>query len=390
MSESLSISKVTTDTEFLALRKEWNELVERDEFATVFQTWEFQYHTWRISSATVSPYIFLVRDKRGNLIGCVPFGSRVWRIGPLSTKILEFASGRYCDYANFILQKNREEEILSALAQYFQANFRQWDVIRLQPIREDSLLKREDLFLSKIGYPFRIRQCSIGSFLKIRPDWENYEDALSKKCACSMRRKVRKIFRKFPGDYQVTSDVGSIGDAVNQLMVLHQKRMQKMYQVGAFCELRAQEEFQILAQEFAKRGMSKVHAISFSEQTIASGLTFEFDGTISYYQCGFDLDYRRLSPGTVLQAMCINQAIKDSATEFDFLRGNEPYKQKWTNGQRQLYTIEVMTGSWYAFQYLWWDQLRIRLSKSKRLRALNLWLKKRRDNTKAIGQHSEK
>ena len=111
MSENLSVSIVDTESEFLALKDEWNDLVERDELATFFQTWEFQYHTWRIFSNVVAPCIFLVREKDGRLIGCAPLGSRVWRFGPLSVKILEFASGRYCDYSNFISEKKRKKEV---------------------------------------------------------------------------------------------------------------------------------------------------------------------------------------------------------------------------------------------------------------------------------------
>ena len=44
----LYTSLVSTDNGFLALRDEWNELVENDERATIFQTWEFQYQAWRI------------------------------------------------------------------------------------------------------------------------------------------------------------------------------------------------------------------------------------------------------------------------------------------------------------------------------------------------------
>ncbi len=69
----LSVSIISTDSGFLALRDESNELVEKDERATVFQTWEFQYHARRMLSETVSLHLVLVRDETGVWIGCAPW-----------------------------------------------------------------------------------------------------------------------------------------------------------------------------------------------------------------------------------------------------------------------------------------------------------------------------
>src|SRR5262249_14112411 len=53
-------------------------------------------------------------------------------------------------------------------------------------------------------------------------------------------------------------------------------------------------------------------------------------GTCYYYLGGFDTTLARLSIGTVLTAYAIRYAIeKDSATEFDFLRGDEGDKYRW-------------------------------------------------------------
>jgi hypothetical protein len=285
---------------------------------------------------------------------------------------LEFASGRYCDYSNFILQRNREEDALAALAEWCRANLRRWDVVRFQPIREDSLLMREDLFLSKIGCPFRIKQRSTAPFLRFQPEWTSYENGISRKRAKSVRYEVRNLFRKFAGRFEEAAEGKPICDAIEHLMDLHQTRMHEKHQVGAFALLRAREEFRALARELGDRGLCKVHSIKSNERTIAAVVTFEFRGTISYYQVGFDNEYGRLSPGKVLQALRIDEAIKDGAVEFDFLDGDEPYKLTWANGKRRLYSIQIMTGSWRAFPYYWWDRLRVRLSQSKRLRALNL------------------
>ena len=44
---------------------------------------------------------------------------------------------------------------------------------------------------------------------------------------------------------------------------------------------------------------------------------------------GFDPAFSKLSPGTLTIGHAIDQAIREGATEFDFLRGGEPYKYHW-------------------------------------------------------------
>lgn len=376
MPNNLSVSIVDSAKEFFALKDEWNELVKSDELATIFQTWEFQYHTWCIFADRITPYLLLVRNKNNKLIACAPMGTRTWGVGPLSVRILEFASARYCDYSNFILHRDFVEDSLSILARWFHTNLCRWDAVWLRPIREDSMLIRENLFLSKIGYPFQIRQRSTAPYLRFQKGFLTYEDALSKKKARSIRYKVNKLFRRFDGTFEGVADGQLLDEAMNHLMDLHQKRMREKNEMGAFALPSAREEFRALIKKLGARGLAKVHAIRSNEKTIASLCTFEFRGTVSYYQGGFDTDYRQLSPGMVIHPLRINEAIKNGALEYDFLDGDEPYKFTWANGRRKLYSIKIMTGSWRASLYYWFIRLRLCLAQSDRLRAVNLWLRR--------------
>ena len=51
--------------------------------------------------------------------------------------------------------------------------------------------------------------------------------------------------------------------------------------------------------------------------------------TVYYYNAGVDPDARDLSPGVVMVAWYVKQAIERGARRLDFMRGNEPYKYAW-------------------------------------------------------------
>ena len=60
-----------------------------------------------------------------------------------------------------------------------------------------------------------------------------------------------------------------------------------------------------------------------------------------YYLGGFDPDAASLSPGTLLVGHAIEQAQAEGAAGFDFLRGSEPYKQRWGAANQPMTTLRI-------------------------------------------------
>ena len=60
-----------------------------------------------------------------------------------------------------------------------------------------------------------------------------------------------------------------------------------------------------------------------------------------YYLSGYDPDLEKLSIGNILVAHAIEQAVRDGATTFDFLRGAEEYKYRWGSQDQPLYHVAV-------------------------------------------------
>ena len=60
-----------------------------------------------------------------------------------------------------------------------------------------------------------------------------------------------------------------------------------------------------------------------------------------YYHTGFTLEHRKLSPGFVLLGHIMQDAFERDINEFDFLRGDEEYKYRWTESKRNLYQFGI-------------------------------------------------
>ena len=64
----------------------------------------------------------------------------------------------------------------------------------------------------------------------------------------------------------------------------------------------------------------------------------------AYYQGGFDPRFRQRSLGMMVVNAALRDAFEGRLVEFDFLRGNEPYKFVYAGSARELVRIQVASG----------------------------------------------
>ncbi len=78
--------------------------------------------------------------------------------------------------------------------------------------------------------------------------------------------------------------------------------------------------------------------------TIAAEIEFVVAGRASFYQAGRLTDHEYRGSGSVLRHRIVNEAIASGCTEFDLLRGDEPYKAEWADRGRELVRIRRGVG----------------------------------------------
>jgi len=81
-------------------------------------------------------------------------------------------------------------------------------------------------------------------------------------------------------------------------------------------------------------------SLSLDGQTIAAQIGFIEGGALLYYLPAFDAAFRQHSPGHLLLLCLLREARSRGLTAIDLLRGQEPYKFKWTSKQQLLAAAE--------------------------------------------------
>jgi hypothetical protein len=93
-------------------------------------------------------------------------------------------------------------------------------------------------------------------------------------------------------------------------------------------------------------GLLRMHALRLDGEFIAvlyclADVAPAHERRYYYYLGGFDPRCRSLSPGTLLVAHAIEQALAEGALAFDFLRGAEAYKYRWGAEDQPMVTLRL-------------------------------------------------
>jgi CelD/BcsL family acetyltransferase involved in cellulose biosynthesis len=125
------------------------------------------------------------------------------------------------------------------------------------------------------------------------------------------------------------ADPASIGGALDHLFRLHGARWQRRGETGVLADDPVQGFHRAAAPGLHDAGLLRLHTLAIEGEVVAAYYGFQHRERAYFYQSGFDPGYEFESPGTLIVAHAMEQAVGEGAREFHFLRGQESYKYGW-------------------------------------------------------------
>ncbi|HST25911.1 MAG TPA: GNAT family N-acetyltransferase [Gaiellaceae bacterium] len=167
--------------------------------------------------------------------------------------------------------------------------------------------------------------------------WEELLAAKSRNFREQVGRRRRALERDFDVRFRLFTEADEQAlDTFFRLHALRHGGPTVISRTEAF-----QREFAAVA---AEKGWLRLWLLELDGQPAAAWLGFRFAGAECYYQAGRDPAFDRSSVAFVLLAHTIREALEDGATEYRFLRGDEPYKYRFANADPGLESIVVARG----------------------------------------------
>jgi len=309
----------------------WDGLVAASRLRSPFLSWAWQCEWTRTFAADRRLEIRCVEDGAGKLIAILP----LYEATPGSLQLIGGAD--VSDYLDLISREGREEEAWMALLQSRMAEPVEWELHAVPEI-SPTVASLAPL-ASACGLPVSgtvVERCPV---LALPSSWEAYLARLSGKHRHELQRKMRRLARDAP-DARVTcvSAPADIAARLGEFLSLHRSsRVGK----ARFMDERMERFFRSALAAFAGRGAARLWFLDTAAGPIAAFVTIEWDGTVGLYNSGFAPERAALSPGVVLLAQLIRDAIARGREKFDFLRGEERYKYEFEPAADAVYHVRV-------------------------------------------------
>lgn len=326
------------------LRAEW------DELARLAAPWHpFLDAGWQLAwldshARGWEPWVWSARDAQGRLRGLWPLARRR-RHGLRCLQWLAEDSGG--DELDILLHPAAEPATAREL---YEAAMRQrgWDWMKLQSIAPNGVLAQ---FISSSGHAEMAKADLELPYLPLPSSMDDLLAARSHNFRAEVRRRRRRMEEGLPGlSCRCAEGAVEVEKEMPTLIRLHQNRREQKHDAGIFASAEVREFHQRLLRTLAPRTQPRLYWLEAQGRRLAALYGFACAGRFLYFQSGFDGNAAQYSPGTVLLSHVLEDCIRRQEREFDFLRGDEAYKSRWTRQSRKALVWEAVRnrrGDWY-------------------------------------------
>ncbi|HEY7727622.1 MAG TPA: GNAT family N-acetyltransferase [Candidatus Eisenbacteria bacterium] len=338
----LRTSIVADGEGFRRLGPEWDALLDRSRSGSVFLAWGWLYAWWCHLAGDRELRLVTVRDERGALIGIAPFC--IQREGTLPRlRVLTFLGRERVssEYLDVIAEPGREEAICRAVWGALLDSRPDWDFLRFPDMTESAgLLRSLDGLADSRAFAKQNLPAEICPYLPLAPTRDAFHEAIGG----SLRRRARQLARYLEQAGATVRTVDApdeLPSTLETLFRLHARRWSTRRQTGNFEDGRVRAFHFQVASVLGPRGAVRLYVMTRAQEPIAALYALQYKDTLFFYQSGFEPRAERLglkpheySPGFVLVYHSMLDAVDRGLRSFDFLRGPEEYKSRWTKEAR--------------------------------------------------------
>jgi CelD/BcsL family acetyltransferase involved in cellulose biosynthesis/GNAT superfamily N-acetyltransferase len=320
-------------SELAALTPAWTELHQRvSDNPFLAPEWT---GAW-IDVGREEPFVGTAWDG-DRLVALLPL---VLRVGPLGRR-LEFVEGD----AFGMLHDGEPNVAAEALASALEQERGSWDAMILSELLEESpatgalrdALRARGMSVRSIvtsGYPF----------VTIEGPLAAYDQRVGKKVVREITRRQRQLQELAPTRFERIATAEDIDRWFPRLVEQHRRRWRDRSDTSAFSDPIRTAAMREAAVRAARRGMMALDLLLLDDVLIAYCYSLLAGRRLVYYSPGFDPAYAPYSASKILLRWQVANCFERGLSEFDFSRGDEPYKRVWATGARAGSTVLIHHG----------------------------------------------
>jgi CelD/BcsL family acetyltransferase involved in cellulose biosynthesis len=329
---------ITSFDELTALEGEWNALAAD----APFRSWDW-LATWWKHYGTVDAKKRRAADRRLNVLAIYDragddsrqlIGVAPWYLehSLVSGNVLRWlGDGEVCtDHLSLVCRPEHGRYVAAAVAEALTGPFVDWDRLDLENVDAD------DENVEFLMASFREHQCAVSRqrngacwAVTLPATWEDYLAENSKSHRKQLRQLERRVLTSGRAHWRRVDSANDFAEGWGVLVDLHQQRRKSLGEPGCFASRPFHEFHRELAARMLNRGQLRLSWLELDGAPAAAEYHFAGEHTTYAYQGGVDPSRLDEEPGRLSTILCLRAAVDEGQQQFDFLRGNEPYKAHW-------------------------------------------------------------
>jgi hypothetical protein len=308
-----------------------------------FRTWTWLSGWWRhygpLRDADVMRLqlaVLCAFDDAETLVGIAPWYLETSTLRGRMLKAL--GSGEVCsDYLGILCQPSLSDLVCEAMAEFLveqnhsdDSAALRWDLLNLDGIDAgDREITALAMHLAQNGCTAYQRPGPSCWRLSLPTQWDAYFGSLSKNLRRDAKRMDRDYINTGRAVLHSVEGLGQLPYAMNVLLELHQRRRRTLGEAGCFNSVRFTTFYRNVVPRLFCQGQVDFYWLELDGKPVAAEYQLVGNGILYEYQAGLDPDAMECQPGKLLNLAILRRAIERGYHQYDFLRGDEPYKARF-------------------------------------------------------------
>ena len=295
-------------------------------------------------------------DKR--LIGIAPLIIRRYKNYGFPMRSVCFIGTEMSDRMDFIIDGDREN-VVALIMGYLVKMRKDWDAIDLREISEDTgTMKIVKEWVEKKKIKTILGTPKKSFFIGFNENRELLLQKFSKR----FKKKFRYINNKLTNlklDFEgCVENNGRKDKLFSDMCLIEEKSWKGRAGLGIFSKEVKRNFHMEIFERFSRNKWVNVSILILNEKPIAYTYNYLYCQTLYSYNHAFDETYSDISPGTMLMLWTLKDFTSRDISEFDFVKGEESYKARFTNSFRMHHQIRIFNNRFYP-KFLYYLQKKL-------------------------------
>ncbi len=355
--DQIDLSVLSCVEELARRKSDWDRLAATDRRDGMFRGYDWNVLWLKHMDPRATPHVLEIRRASGEVVGIVPLCRRTYKGSVFRFRSLGFTGREVTcgDFLDVLAEPGYKDRVLSCVLEYLEQALRRNELIVLgECLQGSDTAHRLREWVGAKKLRARWQEERAAPYIELPSSFDEYIRTLSRNTRSNLKRRERQLLQEQGYTVERLWGPEEVLPRLPHLFRLHAARWRSLGEKGVFAHTGFCEFLQAFIAEAHPQTETVLYMMCADDEPMAAILLFRWGEMTMYYQSGWDpaSPGARLSPNLVLFGRAIHDAIDEGYRYFEFLRGDEPFKGKFTTTARSTSTLLVAGGGIKPCLYL--------------------------------------